>query len=765
MSSKTNNTNRTKSAQGSNSKDKPAPAPTPRTAAAADTTTTNTSNAWSKPNNAWSRPLKTGPPPGLSAPSSGGKGGLDPVMRERFLHLTLTLVGQRVTCTQQDGTVLEGVFHTATPFQDLPKDKKNVYVLKAVLVIKGDTDKIPNGSTVVIPANKITSLHCKSIRLGAINNANGKGEAFRTDTEISLTPNDDRRDLVAAGSAWTAAGNSRPDAKMDGGPNAGQPPRKVALRGNIGEWDQFRANEELFSIQAKFDENLYTTELDKSAMDSAKIKQAERMAREIENTTSSNIHVAEERNQAIGGDYDEEDRYSGVLTNNLQVRNKDGAPVPKKMNYAAAAAKADAAKLAPPGFVAGKKEDKATDEKKDSKDSKKKSANGTDETKGEAVSKEALKQSTEEVSKQEEKKTTEVEDSKPAQKESVVKNEEGKNGDSAAKAETEDAKAKEEEKKAPIKLNANAKSFSFNPGAKTFTPSFGTPTPAPAADPQQMIDPNTGAPVPQQVPGQPHYMQHPMGQPGMMPIMNPHFAMQYPRGYPGMEQQPGQPPQHLQQHPHMHQQPQQPHEGAVAPAGGNEQQQTGESANQTPHQPQQQQQPQPPPQHPGVPVPYPPNASPYHYAGGMPMHQRGPGVPHMAYPPQMVGQQIPVVPGRNPYQMYGMPPPPPMRGPNGAPYYPNAAPHYPQYMVGEDDYRGGGRGRGSGRRGGRGGRKGGRGGRGGYGYQHNPRDQGMHNGGGGRHAPHTNAPSAEEQSPAVETAPPVASKEEPSSVE
>lgn len=221
----------------------------------------------------------------------------------------------------------------------------------------------------------------------------------------------------------------------------------------------------------------------------------------------------------------------------------------------------------------------------------------------------------------------------------------------------------------------------------------------------------------------------------MMHMMNPPFAhMRYPGGYPGMEQPlpPG------QMHPHpQHMQPQTQDGQQQATPGGEEQQQPVEqSANGAQHPL------DPHPPHPGLPVPYPPNASPYHYGVGMPM-QRGPGGPQMGgYHPQMVGgpQQIQVVPG-NPYRhMYGMPQPPPqMRGPSGAPYYPNVPPHYPHYMGGEgDDYRGGGRGgRGAGR-GRRGGRKGGRVGPG-RGYQSwstNPRDVGMLNG--GRNTPQDN---------------------------
>ena len=86
--------------------------------------------------------------------------------------------------------------------------------------------------------------------------------------------------------------------------------------------------------------------------------------KEIQNTTTDNIHMAEERGFKVETDFDEEDLYSGVLTKDGKQRHekvtiakkpsKDGkSTAPKKtMNYAAAAAKADTTKTksAPPGF-------------------------------------------------------------------------------------------------------------------------------------------------------------------------------------------------------------------------------------------------------------------------------------------------------------------------------------------------------------------------------------------------------------------------------
>lgn len=79
-------------------------------------------------------------------------------------------------------------------------------------------------------------------------------------------------------------------------------------------WDQFATNKQLFGARSTYDENLYTTTIDRSAP-SYKRREAEaaRIAREIEGATSANPHVREERGQALENDGDdEEEKYSGV---------------------------------------------------------------------------------------------------------------------------------------------------------------------------------------------------------------------------------------------------------------------------------------------------------------------------------------------------------------------------------------------------------------------------------------------------------------------
>jgi hypothetical protein len=379
--------------------------------------------------------------------------------RERALHMWLNLVGHKVVLTLTDATVVEGILHTATPLVMAKLEERNQYVLKAVRVVQQPTTgTAPAGSTWLVAMDRVVQMHVKSLAKTATN-----GRAAFTDTEISgAMAGSSAKDLQEAGSAWTtapkaggAALNSRAEALGGGTPAAVE--TKVGLAGSIGQWDQFKANETLFNVKGSYDENLYTTELDKTALSAAAKAKAARLAKEIEGTASTNWHVAEERGQKVQGDFDEEDLYSGVLKTSA---------VP-------------AAAAAAPGMSYAKVAKSSAEEKQE-----------VLETAVAAVKIEA---------------DAKVEDTPvvtPPPVETVAKVE--------TKKEEKPAAAPEEKKDAPksTKLSANAKSFSLNFNAKSFTPTFES---APAAEvpPVPLVDPNTGMPLAHVPPGGAAYMQQP----------------------------------------------------------------------------------------------------------------------------------------------------------------------------------------------------------------------------------------------------------------
>ena len=81
----------------------------------------------------------------------------------------------------------------------------------------------------------------------------------------------------------------------------------------MGNWNQFEANTRLFNVKNTYDENIYTKKIDMSKVSKSQLLKAEKLAREIEGSSSNNSHLQEERGQKVEYDMDEEDLYSGVL--------------------------------------------------------------------------------------------------------------------------------------------------------------------------------------------------------------------------------------------------------------------------------------------------------------------------------------------------------------------------------------------------------------------------------------------------------------------
>ncbi|WWD18928.1 hypothetical protein CI109_103384 [Kwoniella shandongensis] len=139
------------------------------------------------------------------------------------------------------------------------------------------------------------------------------GKGFQTDTDISKASGPTERELKP----WTPDGPA--EAATNGAkPNGGNRDSETFGGGlsNI-PWDQFETNERLFGTKTSFQEELYTTKLNKSGADFKKReKEAERLAAEIMGQTAKNSHVAEERGQSVEeGAKDEEEKYSGVVRN------------------------------------------------------------------------------------------------------------------------------------------------------------------------------------------------------------------------------------------------------------------------------------------------------------------------------------------------------------------------------------------------------------------------------------------------------------------
>ena len=102
---------------------------------------------------------------------------------------------------------------------------------------------------------------------------------------------------------------------------------------NDAKWDQFEINKKKYNVVSTYDENLYTTKLDKSKITKEQNDYAEKIYNEIKNSSynEKNVHILEDRGiiDEKDGDFDEEDKYSSVIKNNSNSNNNINK---KKMN-------------------------------------------------------------------------------------------------------------------------------------------------------------------------------------------------------------------------------------------------------------------------------------------------------------------------------------------------------------------------------------------------------------------------------------------------
>ncbi|KAL1559158.1 Polyadenylate-binding protein-interacting protein 3, variant 2 [Salvia divinorum] len=237
-----------------------------------------------------------------------GKGGVhEPPSRDRLIYLTACLIGHQVEVHVMDGSVFSGIFH-ATNADDFGIVLKMAHLIKDGSQGKKDiSDALnkPSSKTLIIPANDLIQVIAKGVpvmRDGLSNELQyERQQELLTDSCISQSRH---VDLGRELERWIPDENnpSCPDLE-----NIFDSPWK---RG----WDQFEANATLFGVKSTFNEELYTTKLEKGPQMRELEKEAMRIAREIEGEDTGDLHLAEERGRQLDEnvDLDEETRFSSV---------------------------------------------------------------------------------------------------------------------------------------------------------------------------------------------------------------------------------------------------------------------------------------------------------------------------------------------------------------------------------------------------------------------------------------------------------------------
>ncbi|OLL22431.1 Ataxin-2 [Neolecta irregularis DAH-3] len=207
-------------------------------------------------------------------------------MHDRLLFAYARMVGQTVVVTTADGHKHSGIL------SKVATEGEVALYLQMVRKVGADNMVIPN---MVITGKDFAGLMACNIDLTP-----APSEDFLTDTAISRIKDVKERELQP----WNA-GDDYQEIDLD---NHQYDPTQ--------SWDQFEVHEQQTGLKSTYREEVYTTAIDRSHPKYAeRAKRAEKFAREIEGSASSNPHVREERGYVDDSGLNEEDKFSSVQRN------------------------------------------------------------------------------------------------------------------------------------------------------------------------------------------------------------------------------------------------------------------------------------------------------------------------------------------------------------------------------------------------------------------------------------------------------------------
>ncbi|CAN1286729.1 Polyadenylate-binding protein-interacting protein 3 [Linum perenne] len=241
------------------------------------------------------------------APGTGTTQVYESPSRDRLVYLTTCLIGLPVEVQLKDGSIYSGTCYTTNVEKEFAIVLKMARLTLDVLHRGSKPEYISKApsKTLIIPGKDVAQVIAKDIPItvdGLSNELqNERHHDILIDSIISRSHNvDPERELEP----WVPDGDDLQCPELenifDGSWNRG--------------WDQFETNKMLFGVKSTFDEELYTTKLEKGPRMRELEREATRIAREIEGEETQDLHLAEERGINVGDDFDidEETRFSSV---------------------------------------------------------------------------------------------------------------------------------------------------------------------------------------------------------------------------------------------------------------------------------------------------------------------------------------------------------------------------------------------------------------------------------------------------------------------
>ncbi|KAJ7951548.1 polyadenylate-binding protein-interacting protein 3-like [Quillaja saponaria] len=246
-----------------------------------------------------------------STGAAGSKAGsYESPSRDRLVYVTTCLIGHQVEVQVKNGSTYSGIFHATNADKDFGIILKMARLTKdgSLGGQKSSAESVSKAllKTLIIPAKELVQVVAKGVsvtRDGLSNEVQREmNHEIMVDSSISQSHHVEvERELEP----WV------PD---EDDPQFPELENIFDGHWNRG-WDQFETNKTLFGVKSTFNEELYTTKLEKGPQMRELEREALRIAREIEGEETQDLHLAEERGIDLHEDFeiDEETKFSSVI--------------------------------------------------------------------------------------------------------------------------------------------------------------------------------------------------------------------------------------------------------------------------------------------------------------------------------------------------------------------------------------------------------------------------------------------------------------------
>ena len=226
------------------------------------------------------------------------------IINQRYYSLILNSFGEKIRINLISGDTIEGLLYSVDP-------KNNEYLLinNPRRFSRTGVPLFLKESLLKIYFNEISTINYEINNLIPENKNNNNNNDFMIDSQISQKNYISKKEekLVKYEIKELDNNNKYLNQKLEDEEDE--------------NWDQFELNKKMYNVVSTYDENLYTTKLDKNKISQEDKIFADKIYNEImgSDIKEKNLHVLEERGiiKPNEDEFDEEDKYSSVIKKDI----------------------------------------------------------------------------------------------------------------------------------------------------------------------------------------------------------------------------------------------------------------------------------------------------------------------------------------------------------------------------------------------------------------------------------------------------------------